>query len=113
MDLSGHQRFRDAFAAALEPSVPVLPPRMAAVRPSVPDSVGPALLLAAWSALQSARIEAVDLHLRSGLVIAQVVRLRLSGPIAQASTRLTGWTHLFPVEELALIRLVARGGHRD
>lgn len=108
MDLSGQQLFRDALAAAMEPPRPAPPPRAAG-----PESVGPALLLAAWSALQSARIEAVDLHLRSGLVIPHVVRLRLAGPIAQASTRRSGWTHLFPVEELALIRLVGRGGHRD
>jgi hypothetical protein len=109
MDLSGHQLFHEALAAALDPRAREAAPR----RPQAPEAVGPALLLAAWSALQSARIEAVDLHLRSGQVISHVVRLRLAGPIAQASTRREGWTHLFPVEELALIRLVARGGHRD
>jgi hypothetical protein len=75
-------------------------------------AVGPALLLEAWAALQSARIEAVDLHLKGGTVIHRAVRLALIGPVARASTRRDGWSHLFPVSDLVLVRLVPRGGWR-
>jgi hypothetical protein len=104
MDLSGHRQFLGPIEV-FDGELPVN---------SVPaPSPGPALLLAAWSALQSMGVEAVDLHLRSGAIIPGAVRLRLSGPIAQASTRRDGWTHMFPVEDLALVRLVPRGGRRS
>ncbi|MFQ3666050.1 MAG: hypothetical protein SNJ79_08500, partial [Sphingomonadaceae bacterium] len=87
MDLSGHKQFLgpvSLFAGDLpRPDAPC----PTELRPAEPrPAAGPALLLAAWSALQSARIEAVDLHLRSGSVIAGAIRLRLAGPLAQAST---------------------------
>ncbi len=105
MDLSGHSQFLGPVEAVDGPAV--------ARDPSGPGAVGPALLLAAWSALQSANVEAVDLHLRSGSVIRSAVRVRLSGPIAQASTRREGWSHVFPVADLAMVRLIGRGGRRD
>ncbi|WP_448578423.1 hypothetical protein [Thermaurantiacus sp.] len=103
MDLSGHKRFLDR-AAPLESDVDAPPDTALAT--------GPALLFSAWSALGSGGIEAVDLHLRTGLVIRGAVRVRLMGPLAQASTRREGWTHVFPADDLILVRLVARGGHR-
>ncbi|MFN7173895.1 MAG: hypothetical protein ACK4MT_04190 [Thermaurantiacus tibetensis] len=103
MDLSGHRQFLDAIAAR-DPE---------GEREAPPPATGPALLLAAWSALQSANVEAVDLHLRSGTVVRGAIRVRLSGPIAQASTRREGWSHVFPVDDLALVRLIGRGGRRD
>lgn len=104
MDLSGHRQFLEALDACDGPADPLT---------SGPAATGPALLLAAWSALQSANVEAVDLHLRSGSVIRSAIRVRLSGPIAQVSTRREGWSHVFPVADLALVRLIGRGGRRD
>lgn len=104
MDLSGHRQFHDPVEAVEAPA------DLMAARACAP---GPALLLAAWSALQSANVEAVDLHLRSGSVVRNAIRVRLSGPIAQASTRREGWTHVFPVDDLALVRFIGRGGRRD
>lgn len=104
MDLSRHARFLDR-------SEPVSAEAIGQAEP--PLALGPALLFSAWSALGSAGVEAVDLHLRSGLVIRSVVRVRMVGPLAQASTRREGWTHLFPAEDLILVRLVGRGGNRS
>lgn len=103
MDLSGQKRFLDR-SAPLESELDGPPEKALAT--------GPALLFSAWSALGSGGIEAVDLHLRTGLVIRSAVRVRLMGPLAQASTRREGWTHVFPADDLILVRLVARGGHR-
>ncbi|WP_448585766.1 hypothetical protein [Thermaurantiacus sp.] len=111
MDLAFHEQFRNATELFQE-SCPIPPPE-APSPPAADAGPGRALLLAAWSALQSSTIEAVDLSLASGREIRNAIRLRLAGPIAQASTRRDGWTHIFPVEQLALVRFVARGGHRD
>jgi hypothetical protein len=102
LDLSAHKQF-------LAPT-PGLEPLPADDPGNEPLALGPTLLLEAWSALQSARIEAVDLHLKGGLVIPRAVRLALMGPIARASTRLDSWSHLFPVTDLVMVRLIPRGG---
>ncbi|MCS6986121.1 MAG: hypothetical protein NZM40_01515 [Sphingomonadaceae bacterium] len=99
MDLSGHRRFLAGHTPAPDPGPP--------------DPIPHALALAAWAALEAPDVEAVDLHLASGHVVRGAVRLRLVGPLLQASTRRQGWTHLFPARDLALVRLVGRGGRRD
>ncbi|WP_448582045.1 hypothetical protein [Thermaurantiacus sp.] len=104
MDLSGHSQFSSPLEGVESP---------ADLPGARPVAAGAGLLLAAWSALQSANVESVDLHLRSGTVVRNAIRLRLSGPIAQASTRREGWTHLFPVHDVALVRFIGRGGRRD
>lgn len=103
MDLSRHRSFLDR-------STPLGPDE--ACPPEPPMATGPALLFSAWSALGQAGVEAVDLHLRSGLVIRGAVRVRLMGPLGQASTRREGWTHVFPADDLVLVRMVGRGGNR-
>jgi hypothetical protein len=104
LDLSAHQQFL-APQPHLEP--------LERGGPGGDDlALGPTLLLEAWAALQSTRIEAVDLHLKNGLIVQRAVRLALMGPIARASTRLDGWSHLFPVSDLVMVRLVPRGGWR-
>ncbi len=108
MDLSGHKKFLDR-SVPLESDLDGPPDHAFSDRAL---ATGPALLFSAWSALGSGGIEAVDLHLRTGLVIRGAVRVRLMGPLAQASTRREGWTHVFPADDLILVRLVARGGHR-
>jgi hypothetical protein len=104
MDLSSHSQFSGPVEAFDGP---------VGLPDARPGAAGSALLLAAWSALQSANVEAVDLHLRSGTVVRNAIRVRLSGPIAQASTRREGWTHVFPVDDLGLVRFIGRGGRRD
>jgi hypothetical protein len=104
LDLSGHPQF-------LAPA-PSLSPLTEETAGTDGLALGPTLLFEAWAALQSARIEAVDLHLRGGTIIHGAVRLALIGPIARASTRLDGWSHLFPVADLLMVRLVPRGGWR-
>jgi hypothetical protein len=95
MDLGGHQRFGAGAAAARE---------TAAMR------TGTALLATAWSALASSRVESVCIHLRSGPVIDGVLQLRMDGSIAEAATRAGHYSHAFAVDDVVMIRHVARGG---
>jgi hypothetical protein len=107
MDLSGHRRFRAADTSS-----------QAAGR--APDAkshnwadrarIGEKLLAVAWAALASARAEAVDIHLQSGQVIANVLAVRTDGRMAEASCWTGQWTHAFAVEDVVLVRQVARGG---
>jgi hypothetical protein len=95
MDLGGHERFGGGRAIQRE---------TAAFR------TGTALLATAWSALASARVESVMIHLRSGPVIEGVLQLRMDGAIAEASTRSGQYSHAFAVEDVVMIRHVPRGG---
>ncbi len=96
MDLGGHQRFGVGSAPA--------------ARESAAQRTGTALLATAWSALASSRVESVSIHLRSGPVIEGVLQIRMDGMIAEAATRTGHYTHAFAVEDVVLIRHVARGG---
>lgn len=98
MDLSGHEAFRAA-----------VPRSESAPAPPAPFQTGRQLLIAAFSALASPATESVVLHLRSGLVIDGVLDIRLEGILAWAATRRGQFTHLFPVEEVVLLRRVPRG----
>lgn len=90
--MSGHSSFRRAAATAEH------------VR------IGESLLARGWAALESARAEAVDIHLRSGPVLRRVLELRIDGAVAEAATRPGLWTHAFAVEEVILVRQIPRGG---
>ena len=97
MDLGGHERFGG---------------RSAPIRDSAAQRVGTALLATAWSALASARVESVSIHLRSGPVIEGVLQLRIDGAVAEVSTRQGTYSHAFAVEDVVMIRHVPRGGGR-
>jgi hypothetical protein len=101
MDLSGHGAFRTA-AAQPEPVRPV----------STPFHTGRQLLISAFSALASPATESVMLHLRSGLVIEGVLDIRLDGLLAWAATHRGQFTHLFPIEDVVLLRRILRGRGR-
>jgi hypothetical protein len=92
MDLSGHDLFSRGQSAATER-----------------QRQGEAMLEAAWAALASRRADAIDLHLRSGSVIAGVLAVRVDGDIGHASTRLGQWTHFFPSADIAFIAVAPRG----
>lgn len=98
MDLAGHDRFKSSGRRADPPD--------ACLR------IGEALLGAAWAALASARVESVDIHLRSGSDIRGVIAVRIDGAIAEASVRAGQWTHAFGVEDVVLVRHTPRGGRR-
>lgn len=100
MDLSGHEHF------IREPRPSAAEARSAQTR------LGEALLSSGWAALQSARAEAIDIHLRAGNSIAGVVALRVDGAMVEASTRRGQWTHFFAVADVVLVQLVPRGGKR-
>ncbi|MCG2841521.1 hypothetical protein L6Q21_11070 [Sandaracinobacter sp. RS1-74] len=95
MDLSGHRRFREGVADWGE----------ARGR----DCVGRTLLARGWAALESARAETLDIELRGGGVVRAVLALRVEGGIAEASTRRGEWTHIFALEDVALVRCNPRG----
>ena len=95
MDLGGHERFGIGQPA---------------LRETAGFRTGTALLAAAWSALASARVESVTIHLRSGPVIEGVLQLRMDGAIAEASTRAGQFSHAFAVEDVVMIRHIPRGG---
>jgi hypothetical protein len=100
MDLGRHEQFSREQ------------PYRARAAADAPMSAGQALLAAAWAALATARAETVDIHLRGGAVVTGCTAIRVDGRLGEAATRRDVWTHLFPVEEVALVRLNPRGGRR-
>ena len=70
---------------------------------------GESLLAAAWAGLASARYEAVDIHLRTGQVITNVLNVRIDGVLGEAACRRDEWTCIFAVEDVVMIRRIARG----
>jgi hypothetical protein len=101
MDLSGHGAFRTA--ASQPETVRQVP---------APFHTGRQLLIAAFAALASPATESVVLHLRSGLIIEGVLDIRLDGLLAWAATHRGQFTHLFPIEDVVLLRRVPRGRGR-
>ncbi len=83
-------------------------------RPDLPAAVdiGAAqrLLAFGWAALAGGRAEALDICLRDGGLIEGVLALRIEDGIVEASTRAGSWTHAFRVEDVLVVRAVARGG---
>jgi hypothetical protein len=103
MDLSGHRRFQPPSALA------------EAVNP-VPDTcnrVGKALLATAYTALVSARAETVDVHLKGGKVIEDVIGVRMFAALAEVSIRRGEWTHAFAAADVVMVRQIPRGGRRS
>lgn len=70
---------------------------------------GELLLAAAWAGLASARYEAVDIHLRTGQVIANALNVRIDGVLGEAACRRDEWTHVFAVDDVVMIRRIMRG----
>lgn len=111
MDLSGHPRFLHSMSeVSSDHGRPAWSGDDRRRREIL--CVGQALLASAWAALRASDIEAVDIHLKSGAVIAGAIALRLHGNIAEASIRLGQWTHAFSAEEVALVQHIPRGGRR-
>lgn len=90
MDLSGTAR----------PELPGAPEMGAAHR----------LLAFGWAALASGRAEALEIRLRDGVEVEGVLALRIEGAVVEAATRAGAWTHAFRVDDVLLVRAVARGG---
>lgn len=110
MDLSGHPRFLRAATEVAGPGQDAWTGEDRRRRDA--HCIGQALLAAAWAALSAGDVEAVDIHLKSGAVVAAVIALRLHGAIAEASTRRGLWTHAFAADEVVLVQHVPRGGRR-
>lgn len=100
MDLSGQAHFASATTK------PQAEPAEQGARAA---GIGRQLLARAWFGLSSAQAESVDVHLRTGAQVAGVIALRVDGDIAEASTRAGAWTHAFPLELVAHVRLNPRG----
>ncbi|MFN3371276.1 MAG: hypothetical protein ACK4Z0_07090, partial [Sphingomonadaceae bacterium] len=83
-------------------------------RPELPDApeVGaPRCFLAfVWAALAIGWAEALEIRLRDGVEVEGVLALRIEGAVVEAATRAGAWTHAFRVDDVLLVRAVARGG---
>lgn len=97
--------------------------RFPALRPYLDDTIhrdetpemeaGRALLLTGWERLLRGTIECVDVHLRNGWIIPDIIELRLRGTTAEASTLYGAWNHAFALDEVALVRCIDFGRFRD
>ena len=76
-------------------------------------ATGRALLLTGWERLLRGTIECVDVHLRNGWIVPDIIELRVEGPIAEASTVFGSWNHAFALDEVAMVRCVDFGRFRD
>lgn len=76
-------------------------------------ATGRALLLTGWERLLRGTVECVDVHLRNGWIIPDIIELRLDGPIAEASTVSGSWNHAFALDEVAMVRCVDFGRFRE
>lgn len=99
MDLAGHHRFSPGVDGRKTPGAD----RWRA---------GEMLIATAWAALSSARVEAVDIHLRSGVIVQGALGVRVDGLLGEASTRAGQWTHVFALDEVMLVQHIPRGGLR-
>ncbi len=113
----GEGRQLDSIAPALRAlRYPVLEPYLdAAGRDAdTPEmAAGRALLMTGWERLLRGTIECVDVHLRNGWIVPDIIELRLRGPIAEASTVFGAWNHAFALDEVGLVRCVDFGRFRD
>lgn len=97
--------------------------RFPALRPYLDDTAadsdtpetiaGRALLLTGWERLLRGTVECVDVHLRNGWIIPDIIEIRLRGPMAEASTVYGSWNNAFALDEVALVRCVDFGRFRD
>ncbi len=94
-------------------------PRATLVRPWRVDenetpaaAIGRILLMSMWERLADGEIECVDICLRSGAAILDIIALRLRGPVAEASTNRDTWTHAFALDDVAMVRGVGFGRFR-
>jgi len=111
------QRHLDSMLPALAANrYPVLRPYLSeAPQPGdTPEmSAGRAMLMTGWERLLRGTIECVDVHMRNGWIIPDIIELRLRGPMAEASTLYGSWNHAFALDEVAMIRCVDFGRFRD
>lgn len=77
------------------------------------QQLGRSLLVVGWTALSGAQVEAIDIHLRTGVVIKRVIDLRVEGSLAQASTTRGLWTHSFALDQVMMVEQIPRGGRRS
>lgn len=110
-------RTLDTMAPALRASrFPVLRPYLdeAPVSEDTPEmAAGRALLMTGWERLLRGTIECVDVHMRSGWIIPDIIELRLRGPVAEASTVYGAWNHAFALDEVGMVRCVDFGRFRE
>jgi hypothetical protein len=74
---------------------------------------GAHLLHAAAIALNSGRIEAVDLHLANRAIVRGVLAVAIDGHVVHAATRAGCWTHSIALDQVAMVAHVGHGGRRD
>ena len=113
----GDVRDLDSMTPALRAlRFPVLRPYLdEVVRPAdTPEmAAGRALLMTGWERLLRGTIECVDVHMRSGWIIPDIIELRVRGPMAEASTVYGAWNHAFALDEVGMVRCVDFGRFRD
>jgi len=85
------------------------------VRPAdAPEmAAGRALLMTGWERLLRGTIECVDVHMRNGWIIPDIIELRVRAPMAEASTVYGAWNHAFALDEVGMVRWVDFGRFRD
>ena len=93
-----------ALRPYLEEALPADTPGMAA---------GRALLMTGWERLLCGTIECIDVHMRNGWIIPDIIELRVRGAIAEASTVYGAWNHAFALDEVGMVRCVDFGRFRD
>ncbi len=76
-------------------------------------AAGRALLITGWERLLRGTIECVDVHMRNGWIIPDIIELRLRGPVAEASTVYGAWNHAFALDEVSMVRCIDFGRFRD
>jgi len=106
---------------SMQPALRAL--RFPALRPYCDDAqpitdtpemaAGRALLMTGWERLLRGTIECVDVHMRNGWIIPDIIELRVRGPMAEASTVYGAWNHAFVLDEVAMVRCVDFGRFRD
>ena len=75
-------------------------------------AVGRALLMTGWERLLDGTIECIDVHLRSGRAIPDIIALQIRGPIADAATMFGAWNYAFAIDEVSIVRCVDFGRFR-
>ncbi|MGI4876408.1 MAG: hypothetical protein ACRYG4_02855 [Janthinobacterium lividum] len=76
-------------------------------------ATGRSLVLTGWERLLRGAVECIDVHLRNGWIIPDIIEVRVRGPMAEASTLFGSWNHAFALDEVALVRCIDFGRFRD
>lgn len=99
-----------AVPAAVRPRAGLARPWPVDALPETPGAAtGRALLSTVWQRLCNGEIECIDVHLRSGPVVTDLIALRVYGPIAEGAQGHGDWSHAFALDDVAVVRGVRFG----